>query len=119
MAVRLVPLAEGPPISLDRPIVFVGRHADCDVRIDSKKVSRRHCCLVQLHDRLVIRDLGSTNGVYCNGQRIAEAVLAPSDEVQIANLRYQVVVEDSPTIAVPPIPSGAPETDPAAEQGAD
>jgi len=37
MAVRLVPVEDGPPINLDRPIVFVGRHADCDVRIDSKK----------------------------------------------------------------------------------
>jgi pSer/pThr/pTyr-binding forkhead associated (FHA) protein len=94
MAVRLVPMGDGPPIRLDRPIVFVGRHADCDVRIDSKKISRRHCCFVQLTDRLLVRDLGSTNGVYCNGQRVEEAVLSPQDEVQIANYRYQVVVND-------------------------
>jgi pSer/pThr/pTyr-binding forkhead associated (FHA) protein len=95
MAVRLVPVGEGSPISLDRPIMFVGRHIDCDIRIDSKKISRRHCCLIQLDDKLVIRDLGSTNGVYCNGQRVEEAMLSPHDEVQIGNLRYRVCVNDS------------------------
>jgi pSer/pThr/pTyr-binding forkhead associated (FHA) protein len=111
MAVRLVPIEDGPPISLDRPIIFVGRHADCDVRIDSKKISRRHCCIIQLQDRLVIRDLGSTNGIYCNGQRIEEAVLIAHDEVQIANIRYKVVVNDSVTglpVAGGGLPPGLP-----------
>jgi pSer/pThr/pTyr-binding forkhead associated (FHA) protein len=107
MAVRLVPLEDGPLISLDRPIIFVGRHVDCDIRIDSKKISRRHCCIIQLQDRLVIRDLGSTNGIYCNGQRVEEAVLTPHDEVQIANIRYQVVVNDSGS-GVPVARSGIP-----------
>jgi predicted component of type VI protein secretion system len=107
MAVKLVPVEDGPPISMDRPIIFVGRHADCDVRIDSKKISRRHCCIIQLEDRLVIRDLGSTNGVYCNGERVEEAELRVQDEVQIGNLRYKIVVSDSvsgtpPTGGVPP-----------------
>jgi len=95
MAPRLVPIGDGPPIALDRPIIFVGRHADCDVRIDSKKISRRHCCFIQLRDRLIVRDLGSTNGIYRNGQRVHQAVLTLEDEVQIANLRYQVTASDS------------------------
>jgi pSer/pThr/pTyr-binding forkhead associated (FHA) protein len=99
MAIRLEPLGEGPLIPLDRPIVFVGRHADCDVRIDSKKISRRHCAIIQLHDRLVVRDLGSTNGIYFNGQRIDEAVIAIDDELQIANLRYQVMKGESTPVA--------------------
>lgn len=86
---------------MDRPIVFIGRHADCDVRIDSKKISRRHCCIVQLKDRLVIRDLGSTNGIYRNGQRVEEAELSPLDEIQIANVRYQVIVEEHVKATVP------------------
>ena len=108
MSIRLEPLGEGPPIPLDRPIVFIGRHADCDIRIDSKKISRRHCCIVQLHDKLVIRDLGSTNGIYFNGQRVEEAVLAMQDEVQIANMRYQVIKADATPVAV-----AAPQAEPA------
>ncbi len=113
MAIRLEPLGEGPLIPLDRPIVFVGRHADCDVRIESKKISRRHCCIVQLEDKLVIRDLGSTNGIYFNGQRVEEAVIAVQDELQIANLHYQVVKgEPTPAAAVvPPAESASPVQD--------
>lgn len=101
MSVQLMPIGEGPAIPLDKPIVFIGRHADCDVRIDSKKISRRHCAIVQLQDRLVIRDLGSTNGIYWNGQRVEEAVLALKDEIQIANLRYQVQPSDAPPSELP------------------
>lgn len=101
MPARLVPLGEGPPISMDRPIVFVGRHADCDIRIDSKKISRRHCCIVQLRDKLMIRDLGSTNGIFRNGQKVEEAVLARDDEVQIANVRYQVILDEHAPATVP------------------
>ncbi len=101
MSVRLMPMGEGPAIPLDKPIVFIGRHADCDIRIDSKKISRRHCAIVQLHDRLVIRDLGSTNGIYWNGQRVEEAVLAPKDEIQIANLHYQVQPNDAQPCELP------------------
>ena len=105
MSLRLVPLGEGPPIPLDRPIVFIGRHADCDVRIDSKKISRRHCVIVQLHDRIVARDLGSTNGIYFGNQRVNECVIARDDEIQIANLRYKLVFnsgEDLLNAAVTP-----------------
>jgi pSer/pThr/pTyr-binding forkhead associated (FHA) protein len=119
MAIRLEPLDEGPLIPLDRPIVFVGRHADCDVRIESKKISRRHCAIVQLHDKLVIRDLGSTNGVYFNGQRVDEAVIAVQDELQIANLRYQVVKgEPTPVVAAAPQVKGALHLEHDEEQGA-
>jgi pSer/pThr/pTyr-binding forkhead associated (FHA) protein len=99
MSARLVPVDEGPMIPLDRPVVFVGRHPECDIRIESKKISRRHCCIVQLHDRLMIRDLGSTNGIYCNGERVDEAVITTTDEVQIGNLRYRVVLDDADPIA--------------------
>jgi pSer/pThr/pTyr-binding forkhead associated (FHA) protein len=115
MVVRLVPIEDGPLISLDRPIVFVGRHADCDVRIDSKKISRRHCCIIQLENRLVIRDLGSTNGIYCNGQRVEEAELTAHDEVQIANIRYKIVVNDS--VSGPPRNDGGIAPGLAPEQG--
>jgi pSer/pThr/pTyr-binding forkhead associated (FHA) protein len=76
-------------------VIFVGRHPECDIRIESKKISRRHCCIVQLHDRLMIRDLGSTNGVYRNGERVDEAVITTEDEVQIGNLRYRIVLDDT------------------------
>jgi pSer/pThr/pTyr-binding forkhead associated (FHA) protein len=90
MPAHLLSLAEGPSILIDKPILLFGRHEECDVQLNSKKVSRRHCVLAQVSDYLVIRDLGSTNGVRINGERVAEGKLRPGDELQIGNFKYQV-----------------------------
>ena len=112
MLARLVPLEEGPLISLDRPIILIGRDADCDVRIDSRKVSRRHCCVLLLEDKLVIRDLGSTNGVRQNGKKIQEGTLHPNDEIVLGHLRYQVVVENGRAAPLSELPSDADDSEP-------
>src|ERR1700692_1072160 len=90
MPAQLLSLNEGPNILLDKPILLLGRHPECDVQIDSRKISRRHCCIAQVSDYLVVRDLGSTNGVRINGVRVLEGRLAEGDELTIGTLRYQV-----------------------------
>src|SRR5437764_10199513 len=91
MPAQLVALTEGPNILLDKPILLLGRHPECDVQIESRKISRRHCCIAQVSDYLVVRDLGSTNGIRINGARVLEGRLAPGDELTIGTFRYQVV----------------------------
>jgi pSer/pThr/pTyr-binding forkhead associated (FHA) protein len=56
------------PIVLDRPIVL-GRDRTCDVVLEHRSVSRRHVRLVPWRDRVIVQDLGSSNGVYIRGQR--------------------------------------------------
>ena len=90
MPAHLLALTDGPSILIDKPVLMFGRHQECDVQLNSKKVSRRHCVLAQVNDYLVIRDLGSTNGVRINGQRVVEGKLLPGDEVMIGNFKYQV-----------------------------
>jgi predicted component of type VI protein secretion system len=91
MPAQLVALNNGPNILLDKPILLVGRHPECDIQIDSRKISRRHCCIAQVSDYLVVRDLGSTNGVRINGIRMTESRLSAGDELTIGNHRYQIV----------------------------
>jgi pSer/pThr/pTyr-binding forkhead associated (FHA) protein len=86
----LVAVAEGTNISLDKPIMLIGRHQECDVQIPSKKISRRHCCLAQVNDHFVVRDLGSTNGIRINGVKVLEGDLQPEDELTIGNVKYQL-----------------------------
>lgn len=90
MAVYLVPAGEGRPIVLDKAVVFVGRHPECDVVLkSSRKVSRKHCCLAQVDDRIVIRDLGSMNGIQLNGKRVTrEASVSVGDEITIGDVVY-------------------------------
>jgi predicted component of type VI protein secretion system len=90
MAARLVALDEGPDILLDRAMVVVGRHPQCDARLDSLRVSRHHCCMTQDHGEVVVRDLGSTNGIRINGQRVEMGRLKSGDELSIAHIRYRL-----------------------------
>src|SRR3954470_23328137 len=86
----LIALSDGTNITLDKPIVLIGRHQECDVQIPSRKISRRQCCLAQVGDHLVVRDLGSTNGVRINGVKVVEGSLVAGDELMIGNIRYQL-----------------------------
>ncbi|MEW4568854.1 FHA domain-containing protein [Tautonia sp. JC769] len=89
---RLVPLVSGliRPIPLERPVVLIGRHQECDAPVVHARISRRHCCVAQIAGGLVIRDLGSRNGVRVNGERIEEAALADGDEVAIGPIVYRL-----------------------------
>lgn len=91
MPLLLLALSEGPHIPIDKPILLVGRSDECDVVIPSRKVSRRHCVLVSRGHALLVRDLGSTNGIRINGVRITCELLQPGDLLQIAHFLYQLI----------------------------
>lgn len=90
MSLYLMPVGEGRRIPIRKTVVFIGRHPDCDVVLSrSLKVSRRHCCLALVDNKLMIRDLGSTNGVHVNGQRIKrEEVLRLGDEIVVGDVPF-------------------------------
>src|SRR5262249_28148400 len=94
MPAQMVALTEGPNILLDKPILLFGRHPECDIQIDSRKISRRHCCIAQVGEYLVVRDLGSTNGIRINGVRVMEGRLRAGDELTIGSHRYQIRWDD-------------------------
>ncbi len=93
MVVQLQPLADGPPIQVDKPVLFVGRDSDCDVVLTgSRRVSRKHCCLAHVNDQLIVRDLGSMNGIWINGKRVERTgSLKLGDELAIGDIRFRLV----------------------------
>ena len=76
----------------------IGRSRDCHVIIDDDLVSRRHACLTY-HEplRLILRDLGSRNGVFVNGKRIGSEArgLADGDIFTIGSEEVHVFVENT------------------------
>jgi len=95
MAAILVPTEGGPSISLDKPIMLIGRNQSCDVSLQSSsKVSRRHCCIVQCGRKFLLRDLGSMNGVRVNTHRVVEIELQPEDHVAIADVHFTFRIEE-------------------------
>lgn len=94
MAWQLVPDADDrPAVPIDRAIIFFGRHPECDVVITtSRKVSRKHCCVAQVNDTLVVRDLGSMNGVRVNGRQVRrQAPLRLGDVLTVGDVVFRVV----------------------------
>lgn len=90
MPAQLLSLNDGASILLDKPILLIGRHPECDIQIDSRKISRKHCCIAQVDDHLVVRDLGSTNGIRINGVRVLEGRLKAGDELTIGGSRFRL-----------------------------
>ncbi|MEX0716345.1 MAG: SpoIIE family protein phosphatase [Planctomycetaceae bacterium] len=71
---ELVLLQEGQsqPFSLGDGETVIGRHPECAVQIPSNMVSRKHARVVRDGDGYFVEDLGSGNGTFVNGNRIAE-----------------------------------------------
>ena len=59
---------------------FLGRLPECDIQIDSNMVSRKHARVYPQDGRFYIEDLGSGNGSFVNGQRIAGPTMLKTDD---------------------------------------
>jgi hypothetical protein len=70
--------------------VVLGRSKEADLRIDDPNISRKHAAIYWNNDRLIIEDLGSTNGTLVNGYPVTSTVLRPRDVVAVGDSRLTV-----------------------------
>jgi hypothetical protein len=70
--------------------VILGRSKEADVRIEDPNVSRKHAAIYWNNGRLMLEDLGSTNGTMVNGYPVTTTVLRPQDVVAIGDSRLTV-----------------------------
>jgi pSer/pThr/pTyr-binding forkhead associated (FHA) protein len=75
----------------------LGRRQDCHLRIPTKDVSRQHCAIIIKNEKAIARDLGSSNGTFLNGKRIAESELHPGDRLRLGPVTFVVQIDGKPT----------------------
>ena len=69
---------------------LIGRAPECDVVIEATNVSWHHARLTFINDRVLVEDLGSSNGtaVGTPQNRVSRAEVAPSETIFLGNFRF-------------------------------
>lgn len=79
----------GRAFTLVSAVTVIGRDVSTDLVIDDPGVSRRHAEVRITHDgprqRVLIKDLGSTNGSYLNGDQVGTEQLAEGDRITLGS----------------------------------
>ncbi len=101
---RLVLLSEGfngrsYELKVDK--TTVGRVSDNAFEIPEASVSSHHAEILLRGNDIVIRDLGSTNGTFINGEKITEAVLKPGQTLRFGTIDLRLDTGDAPASASP------------------
>jgi two-component system, cell cycle response regulator len=73
----------GQSTKLSSHRILLGRSADADILLDDEGVSRRHAQITVQDADYWIEDLGSTNGILVNGEKVKRAILSDSDRIQV------------------------------------
>ena len=104
MHYRLVSVSDLQSSELHLPAI-VGRDSNSCVTIDHPSVSRAHCQFMLGPDEsLQIRDMGSLNGTYVNGEKIKSIrTLLPGDNVQIGSSTFRVEFSSDTVIREPKV----------------
>lgn len=107
-----------PPVELPEGESVVGRSRTCAVHIPESTVSRQHAKLVvAAAGKVVVRDLGSSNGTFVNGEKVeGERAIANGDRVTVGEADVVVRIlppvepaEATMKVHIPPMTAPAPQ----------
>lgn len=79
--------------------MVVGRDPMCDVSAPDPLLSRRHAEFTAQSNQVLLRDLGSRNGILVNGVKVLQGALRAGDVVQIGHVQVKFVEDDTPCVA--------------------
>lgn len=92
----------GARFLLDSDVTVAGRHPDADIFLDDVTVSRKHASFLRHGSQFSVRDLGSLNGTFMEGERMEETLpLVDGTEVQVGkfHLTFYASRHDLPSSA--------------------
>ncbi len=89
-------LDQGRRFEVTQPTVWIGRAVQNEIRILDSEVSRRHAILFHENGSWYVRDAGSSNGTFVNGQPATVQPLSPGDQLQVGRTILLFTEIDSP-----------------------
>jgi pSer/pThr/pTyr-binding forkhead associated (FHA) protein len=108
MKLRLVVVGgvhDGKAIPITLPQFVIGRDPQCQLRPASPAISKRHCAVLVRGNQVFVRDFGSTNGTFVNGELVqGETELHNGDKLKVGPLEFTVGLE----VATAPKPAAKP-----------
>ncbi len=112
MKLRLIVVGgvhEGKAIPITLPQFVIGRDPQCQLRPASAAISKRHCAVLVRGSQVFVRDFGSTNGTFVNGELVqGEVELHDGDQLKVGPLEFTVGLEVATTPkAAKPTPATA------------
>ena len=88
---------DGRRIPLTGAVSTLGRDESCTIVVDDPGASRRHAEIRITHDgphlQVILRDLGSTNGTYLNGDQVGSEELRRGDRITLGRTHLTVDLE--------------------------
>ena len=74
-------------VELGEDEFFIGRSPECQIKLSTENVSRKHARITFHNEEYQIEDLGSLNGVYINGIKVEKCTLRNQDQIEIGDVK--------------------------------
>lgn len=104
----------GKTIPVTSADFVIGRDPQCQLRPASPAVSKQHCGISVREGKVFVRDCGSTNGTFLNGEQIAsEREAKAGDRLRVGPLEFDIRIEAGATATPKPAPARAAASAPA------
>ncbi|MCG6944235.1 MAG: FHA domain-containing protein [Deltaproteobacteria bacterium] len=74
--------------------MIIGRHSTNDIPLPDRTVSKRHAVIGRVRGQAVVKDLGSRNGTFVNGQKVEKAILSCGDRLKVGSVMLRFFQEE-------------------------
>jgi len=99
-------------LKMNAPLI-VGRAPTCDLSVADPTISRRHAELLCDEEQVTLRDLGSSNGTFVNGRKVAAATLEVDDLIAFGKVAFRLATYvPTPSVSTVAVPAATPSIGP-------